>query len=198
MMKPITALIASDSEIITAGLATIISGIKDVNIHTLPVRPQDLQLNIERIQPKAIILDILAFGTQGIDEIRTICPDYTYLIGYSSCALPANAANLFNAIIGINDNAQTITEIIRQGCTYGDDLAQQSDLTPREKEVIKGIVKGLSNKEIASEINVSVNTVMTHRRNIASKLQIHSPAGLTIYAIVSKLVSIDEIKDTIS
>ncbi len=43
-------------------------------------------------------------------------------------------------------------------------------LSQREKDVVTGIVKGLSNKEIATEMNVSVNTVMTHRRNIASKL----------------------------
>ena len=43
-------------------------------------------------------------------------------------------------------------------------------------------------------LNVSVNTIMTHRRNIASKLHIHTPAGLTIYAIVSNLVSLDDIK----
>ena len=67
------------------------------------------------------------------------------------------------------------------------------ELTPREKEIVVGIVRGWSNKEIAAAINVSINTVTTHRRNIAAKLQIHSPAGLTIYAIVKKLVSIDEL-----
>lgn len=68
-------------------------------------------------------------------------------------------------------------------------------LSPREKEVILFIVKGLSNKEIAAQMNVSVNTVMTHRRNIATKLQIHSPAGLTIFAIATGLAKIDELKN---
>ena len=68
------------------------------------------------------------------------------------------------------------------------------ELSPREKEVVIGVVKGLSNKEIAAEIGVSVNTVTTHRRNIAAKLKIHSPAGLTIYAIMSKLVTLDEVR----
>lgn len=63
--------------------------------------------------------------------------------------------------------------------------------------MVVGIVKGLSNKEIAATMNVSVNTVMTHRRNIAAKLHIHTPAGLTIYAIVSNLVSLEEIKSGI-
>ena len=72
---------------------------------------------------------------------------------------------------------------------------ERRELSPREKEIVKAIVKGFSNKEIATMMNLSVNTVMTHRRNIASKLKIHSPAGLTIYAIVSKLVSLEEVSD---
>lgn len=75
---------------------------------------------------------------------------------------------------------------------------RQTELTQREKEIVIGIVKGLSNKELASDMHVSVNTVMTHRRNIASKLQIHSAAGLTIYAIVSKLVTLDDVKSSIN
>lgn len=67
-------------------------------------------------------------------------------------------------------------------------------LSDREKEVIVEVVKGFSNKEIAENMFISVNTVMTHRRNISKKLNIHSPAGLTIYAIVNGLVNLDEIK----
>jgi len=52
----------------------------------------------------------------------------------------------------------------------------------------------LQNKEIADRLYISVNTVITHRRNIARKLQIHSPAGLTIYAIVNGLVDISSVK----
>ena len=67
-------------------------------------------------------------------------------------------------------------------------------LSDREKEVIIGVVQGLLNKEIADRLCISTNTVITHRRNIARKLQIHSPAGLTIYAIVNGLVDISSVK----
>lgn len=67
-------------------------------------------------------------------------------------------------------------------------------LSDREREVIVGVVQGLQNKEIADRLFISVNTVITHRRNIARKLQIHSPAGLTIYAIVNGLVDISSVK----
>ncbi len=73
------------------------------------------------------------------------------------------------------------------------DSDDRRELSPREKDVVVGVVRGLSNKEIAAAMGVSVNTVTTHRRNIAAKLKIHSPAGLTIYAIVSKLVALDEV-----
>lgn len=68
------------------------------------------------------------------------------------------------------------------------------ELSEREKEVIRLVVRGLSNKEIAEKMFISANTVMTHRRNIARKTQIHSPAGLTIYAIVNGLINLEEVK----
>ena len=67
-------------------------------------------------------------------------------------------------------------------------------LSQREREIITCVVKGLSNKEIAEQLYISIHTVMTHRRNIARKLQIHSSTLLTIYAIVNKLVDVSEVK----
>ncbi len=101
--------------------------------------------------------------------------------------------------IGLYDAADTVrgllTELMHEESKTLSS-SQNDSLSPREKDVIMGIVKGLSNKEIASEMSVSVNTVMTHRRNIASKLQIHSAAGLTIYAITTGLVDISDIKNS--
>ncbi len=67
-------------------------------------------------------------------------------------------------------------------------------LSQREIEIIGCVAKGMTSKEIADKLCLSVHTVTTHRRNITSKLQIHTPAGLTIYAIANHLVSLDEIK----
>lgn len=67
-------------------------------------------------------------------------------------------------------------------------------LSDRERDVMISLVQGMSNKEIAEHLCISINTVITHRRNIARKLQIHSPAGLTIYAIVNGLVDISSVK----
>lgn len=71
--------------------------------------------------------------------------------------------------------------------------AQQEVLSEREREIVGCIVRGMTNKEIADNLFISVNTVLTHRKNISRKLNIHSVSGLTIYAIVNKLVNVGDI-----
>jgi len=86
-----------------------------------------------------------------------------------------------------------------QECEYDttDTDDEKTDiLSQREKEIIICIAKGLSNKEISDVLNISINTVTTHRRNISSKLQIHSIAGITIYAIANGLVQMSDIEIT--
>lgn len=63
-------------------------------------------------------------------------------------------------------------------------------VSEREREIIMCLVQGMSNKEIAARLFISVNTVITHRRNLSRKLQIHSLAGLTIYAIANNMLEI--------
>lgn len=73
-------------------------------------------------------------------------------------------------------------------------LPQTEELSEREKDVLIQVVKGLSNKEIADVLCISMHTVISHRKNIARKLNIHSTAGLTIYAIVNKLVDLNTLE----
>lgn len=83
------------------------------------------------------------------------------------------------------DVTQKITNMIGR--------SEQETLSDRERDVVTCVALGMSNKEIADKLNIATNTVITHRRNIAKKLQIHSPAGLTIYAIVNNLVDIGSV-----
>ena len=92
-------------------------------------------------------------------------------------------------VVRQNDVTRNISDMVFKG-----GMGQNSDaLSDREKDVIVSLVQGMSNKEIADHLCISTNTVITHRRNIARKLQIHSPAGLTIYAIVNGLVDISSV-----
>ena len=87
-----------------------------------------------------------------------------------------------------NDVSVKISNMINKNSESNESISD------REKDVIISLVQGMSNKEIADHLCISINTVITHRRNIARKLQIHSAAGLTIYAIVNNLVDISTVK----
>ncbi len=119
------------------------------------------------------------------------------LIALQSALADVRLMQCFDAVVSIYDSAEQIKEKLRSVCNSRDGEIPQELLSAREKEIIVGVVKGLTNKQIAERLFISTHTVITHRRNIAAKLQIHSPAGLTIYAIVNKLVELNDVKNTI-
>lgn len=73
------------------------------------------------------------------------------------------------------------------------EVLQRKILTDRELEVLSLVVQGLINKEIADRLNISLTTVITHRRNITEKLGIKSVSALTIYAVMHGYVDINKI-----
>lgn len=116
-------------------------------------------------------------------------------IAFVNSAIDNQLLKNFDETIGVFDSIDTLKEkfdklLDTELQTNTEDI---NTLTAREKEIIVGVVKGLTNKEIANELFLSAHTVISHRRNIARKLEIHSSAGLTIYAIMNKLVELDEI-----
>ena len=72
--------------------------------------------------------------------------------------------------------------------------AQREELSAREKEILVSVAQGLLNKEIADRHNISINTVITHRKNITRKIGIKTVAGLTAYAILNNLIDINSIE----
>ena len=114
---------------------------------------------------------------------------------------PSNEPNglLFSALQDIFD----IEKEFALHCSIEDDIllpamkkqnqdTTDDELSDREKDVLIQLVKGQSNKQIADALNISTHTVISHRKNIARKLNIHSTAGLTIYAIVNHLIDIQD------
>lgn len=72
-------------------------------------------------------------------------------------------------------------------------INESKDLSEREKEILKYVASGKTNKEISDLLNISTHTVITHRKNITAKLGIKTIAGLTVYAIINGIISTDEV-----
>ncbi|OFX36950.1 MAG: hypothetical protein A2X08_16825 [Bacteroidetes bacterium GWA2_32_17] len=96
--------------------------------------------------------------------------------------------------INIYENADSITNKINELLSsFKRNISNKNELSKREIEVLKLLTKGLSNKEIAQILFISTYTVISHRKNISEKTKIKSTSGLTIYAIINKIVNIEEI-----
>lgn len=95
----------------------------------------------------------------------------------------------YDGVLRITDNMQRIAELFDKLVEHEDKTTPESqDLTAREREIVICVVKGMTNKRIAEHLFLSTHTVITHRRNIGKKLQIHSASALAVYAIMNKLI----------
>lgn len=100
-----------------------------------------------------------------------------------------NQISIFDTVDDLRQKLESIqTETPEDG-----ESDEQQTLSAREREIVVCVVKGMTNREIADRLFLSTHTVITHRRNIARKLQVHSASALTIYAIVNKLVELKDI-----
>jgi DNA-binding NarL/FixJ family response regulator len=102
---------------------------------------------------------------------------------------------LFDGIIRVTDKTDEMVQTINRltGIDNVDDTTLQGTLSDRETEVLVQLVTGLSNKEIADKLNISIHTVISHRKNITQKTGIKSQSGLTIYALSNKIISLDNL-----
>lgn len=101
---------------------------------------------------------------------------------------------LFDDYLNIYDSREQLIKKIESVRDNLDNPATKSEeLSEREREILKEIVGGLTNKEIADKLFISIHTVISHRKNIVQKTKIKSQAGLTVYAITNNIVSIDQL-----
>lgn len=192
----ITLLIASRQFLCRFGIKTMISvigiepeiieansyaGIRDVlkNNHSVNyIIISDDVLS----EPKSNNLEHLQ-SMQRSARIMVISPDFT-----------CNDSSLH--ILKADNQKETLESL--QAFFKDSDASKDPDVTgvlsEREVEVLKAVAQGYSNKEIAEKLFISANTVITHRKNITEKLGIKTIAGLTVYAIMKKIIEPDDVR----
>lgn len=189
-------VIGISAPILSSGLSACLHQIPD--LHTASSEAHSYPELIDQCTRHEAAIAIVSPSFGGIfnpDRFRTDTDRKTALVALESGPIPEHTRRLFDSTISVMDSIGAISDKIRTLIHDNDDGSKPKDqLSQREKEVIALVVKGLTNKEIADKLYISAHTVITHRRNIARKLEIHSATGLTIYAIVNHIVDITDIK----
>jgi DNA-binding NarL/FixJ family response regulator len=190
MVRRIHIAIVEPSVIIRNGIVSVLKRLNlDIDIVEISDMPQ-LQSLLEKHNPDVVIIDPTQIGMISLQHIKENLSGSKKFIALQSNLADASALKGYDEFISLYDSAEQIKTKVESVISENkQDDSDKQELSQREKEIVSCIVKGLTNKH-----HLSVHTVMTHRRNISGKLQIHSSAGLAIYAIVNKLVSLDEIK----
>ena len=102
---------------------------------------------------------------------------------------PGTSYKSFDSLYSINAPARELVQQIKSYCQESLSESTDDELTLREKEVLRLIALGHTNKSIAEHLYISTHTVISHRKNITEKLGIKSIPGLTVYAIIQKIIS---------
>lgn len=185
-------LIAEPSLIIRSGMMSALLNLDSLRIDVAEVNDIfRLSDEMNRLEPDIVIVNPKYLGITPPREFIRSSKSIKFIALHNS-SISGDLLSNYDAAISMMDSSesieQTISKLIKK------DIIEQVKLSQREKEIVKAVAKGFSNKEVADMLCISTHTVTTHRRNIAAKLEIHNPAGLTIFAIVNGLIDINEVK----
>lgn len=193
-------LVAEPSVIIRSGLELLLKRMTGFRIQLVEVNGVESLPDAMRInKPDVLIVNPVMIGGLNLSNLKDECGCLSLkCIALIYTTLEHTRLRIYDEQINIYDTADEIKHKLDRLNTEEVVSVEESDeqqmLSTREKEIVVCVVKGMTNREIATSLFLSTHTVITHRRNIARKLQIHSASGLTIYAIVNKLVELSDIK----
>ena len=194
--KKYKILLIEPSEIVATGIGAIIDKSKEFRlVSTIP--------NLGYYKNSKSSFDIVVINPAVIDynerfDIRSLFSndnDRTTIVALTYTSYEEDVLRQFDDCIGIYDSAERIRQKLQNAMKHSSENSNELyELSTRERDILIAVAKGSTNKEIADEYNISIYTVISHRRNISRKLGINTISGLTVYAIMNKLIDISSIK----
>lgn len=192
--------IAETSVIIRGGLTAALKRLSNVKVQPIELLSVEALNDCVRTQYPDMLIVNPAFGDYfDVGKFREETSGKRIrVIALVTSFVDASLLGKYDESISIFDDLEILSKKIAgllNMASEEEETDSQDALSQREREIVICVVKGMTNKEIAEKLFLSIHTVITHRRNISKKLQIHSAAGMTIYAIVNKLVVLSDVKD---
>ena len=181
------------SEIIATGIAAIINGNPQFNVAQALNDPSYYNSNDSDIDIVIINPTVVDYNDR-LDIRSWLGVGNTALVALTHSNYEESVLRQYDECIGIYDNAARIIQKLKNAIDENSKNPKNdlNELSSREKDILAAVAMGKTNKEIADEFNISIYTVISHRRNISQKLGINSIPGLTVYAIMNKLVDISD------
>ncbi|MCC8018911.1 MAG: response regulator transcription factor [Rikenellaceae bacterium] len=185
------------SPIVATGISAILSQSGGHEIAGIIPDNSYMAERLRMLAPDVVILNPSLLDRSRSQPIRSAYPvlNDSLLIALVYELFPEPLLKQFDGIITVHDEPQQIARKIRTAMderSGNDESNIGNDLSEREKEILVSVARGATNKEIASEHNISVHTVISHRKNITRKTGIKTVSGLTIYAVINGLIDISE------
>jgi DNA-binding NarL/FixJ family response regulator len=208
MADKLTVLLVDDHALVRKGFRRMLEDDAAISVVGEASEGQEAVRLALELKPRVVVMDCALPGVSGIDATRRIraqMPDATVLMLSMHSedtlvrqALEAGARGYILKNAMELDLVNAIKRVAQGHLVLDPQLAKpealrgerDTGLTPRELEILRHIVAGKSNKEIAAELGLSANTVGVHRANIMDTLGIHKTAELVVYAIRNGLVSL--------
>lgn len=192
----LSIVIAEQSPVIASGLNYCLHHLPEIKVHTIETDTcADLYRTLKEEEVDIVLVNPTFGGSVNPGLLKESIPGDYRVAAIETGPIDKNIIRNYDGSVSIADDLATIASKIQAlgGKEYGEPMHREA-LSQREKEILSHVVRGMTNKEIADKLFLSVHTVITHRRNISRKLEIHSVTGLTIYAIVNHLVDLSEIQ----
>ena len=181
------------SEIVATGIASIINSNPQFNVVQTLNDPSYYNSNDSDVDIVVINPTVVDYNDR-LDIRSWLGTENTALVALTHSNYEEGVLRQYDECIGIYDNTARIIQKLKSAIDENrknpkNDL---NELSSREKDILAAVAMGKTNKEIADEFNISIYTVISHRRNISQKLGINSIPGLTVYAIMNKLVDMSD------
>ena len=184
-------IICEASEMIAIGLADIIDSMAQFDVVARLDSPEHLSEKITASDANLLIVDPMLLGFRNKDFLSQLGKEHIQLtmIALVTSYLDHSMLTPYSGIIEINDTRSKIISKMDE-FVQGETMKNTDDveLSKRETDVLVAVAKGMMNKEIADQMNISIHTVISHRKNITRKTGIKSVSGLTVYALLNNLI----------
>jgi len=197
-MEKLNVIIATESYVVNQGFHLIFNKLRQSHVVDKVDSISELSTILKKEKIDLILLSTKLIHDYELNDLfKTITKNQTQVIAYISNENNGSEnQNIFTESIHTHDSKETV---LRKLNNIMDQILgknsenESSDLSEREKDILKEVAQGLTNNEIADKLFISAHTVITHRKKITKKLGIKSVSGLTVYAIINGLIEMEDV-----